>query len=209
MMKLRDLEIALQSMERASEHQVMLESYPTPANIAAAILFSAHMEHEDIHEKVVCDLGCGDGIFAHGAALLGAEQVLGIDLHSKALKAARRNSSLLGTAKVNFVLGDVNALTLRNPVDTVVSNPPFGTKKRGADLEFLRKATSIAEVVYSIHLAGDSNRKFLSDAIRKMGGSVTQIETFQFPIPKIYEFHRKAKHLVKVDLYRIIMTECE
>lgn len=208
-LKLRDLEIALQSMERTSEHEVSLESYPTPANIAAAILYAAQMEHNDIEGKVICDLGCGDGIFAHGAALLGAAQVIGIDLHSKALKAARRNSSLFETAKVNLVLGDVNALTFRMPIDTVVSNPPFGTKKRGADLEFLRKAISIAKVVYSIHLAGETNRKFLSDAIRKLGGSVAQIETFQFPIPKIYEFHRKSKHLVSVDLYRITIDERE
>lgn len=208
-LRLRDLEIALQSMDRVSEHEVSLESYPTPASIAATILFAAQMEHDDIRGKIVCDLGCGDGVFAHGAALLGATQVIGIDLHSKALKAAQENSSLLGTTKVDLVLGDVTSLALRKPIDTVVSNPPFGTKKRGADVEFLRKAVSIANVVYSIHLAGETNRKFLSEVIRELGGSVTQIETFQFPIPKIYEFHRKARHLVSVDLYRIVKNECE
>jgi len=207
--KLRDLEIALQEMERITEHEVSLESYPTPANIAATILYAAHMEHDDIENKIICDLGCGDGVFTIGAALLGAGQVIGIDLHSKALKAARRNSLLFETAKVNLVLGDVNSLALRNPIDTVVSNPPFGTKKRGADLEFLRVAISIAKVVYSIHLAGETNRKFLSDAIGRLGGSISQIETFQFPIPKIYKFHRKNKHLVNVDLYRITVNESE
>lgn len=207
-MRLRDLEIALQSMERVSEHEVSLESYPTPADIAAPILYSAEMEHGDIIGKTVLDLGCGDGIFALGAAILGAKRVVGIDLQCKTLKAARRNFSLLGTeGKVSLVLGDVASLSLRIPVDTVVSNPPFGTKKRGADVEFLKTAVSIAKVIYSIHLAGEKNRQFLSMKIKELGGTVTQIETFEFPIPKLYKFHKKAKHLVKVDLYRINVEE--
>ncbi len=203
-MRLRDLEIELQQMNRHTEHEVSLESYPTPAPIAAAILFAAEMEHSDIHDKTVLDLGCGDGIFALGAALLGARCVLGIDLQSKALKAARENSTRLGIHdKVDLVLGDVSSLELLGTVDTVMSNPPFGVKNRGADLRFLKKAISVARVTYSIHLAGDKNRAFLEHKIEALGGNVTQIETFQFPIAKIYEFHRKMKHLTKVDLYRI------
>ncbi|MFW9956089.1 MAG: METTL5 family protein [Candidatus Thorarchaeota archaeon] len=202
----------LQTMERLDEYDhssYKLESYPTPANIAATILYAAEVEHNDVNGKVVCDLGCGDGVFAHGAALLGARRVIGVDLHHKALKVARRNSSLLGTEnKVDLVLGDVNSPTLRRAIDTVLSNPPFGVKKRGADLEFLGTAISIAKVVYSIHLAGPDgkNRAFLSSKIEELGGSVTQVETFQFPIKPIYERHQKQRHLINVDLYRI---ECE
>ena len=203
-MRLRDLEMQLQSMERIKEHEVSLESYPTPANIAAAILYAAEMEHGDIIGKTVCDLGCGDGVFAFGAALLGANRVIGIDLYRKALKVAQRNSIALGTEnEVEFVLGDVSSLTFREPVDTVVSNPPFGVKKRGADIVFLRTAISSARVIYSIHLAGEKNRLFLDRSIERLGGTVTQVETFEFPIPKIYEFHRKAMHQTKVLLYRI------
>ena len=209
-MRLRDLEIQLQSLERIKEHKVSLESYPTPANIAAAIIYAAEMEHGDIVGKTVCDLGCGDGVFAIGAALLGANRVIGIDLYSKALKAAKRNSTRLGTEDtVNLVLGDVSSLTFRGHVDTVVSNPPFGVKKRGADIGFLKTAISSAQVIYSIHLAGEKNRRYLKRIIERLGGTVTQIETFEFPIPKIYEFHRKAKHLTRVDLYRISTDECE
>jgi predicted RNA methylase len=209
-LRLRDLEIALQTLERVQEHDVSLESYPTTASIAAAIVYAAEMEHGDIAGRTVCDLGCGDGVFAFGAALAGARRVIGIDLQSKALKAAQRNSTLLGTEdRVDLVLGDVSSLTLREPVDTVISNPPFGVKKRGADSEFLRTALSISRVTYSIHLAGEKNRTFLERLINGLGGNVTQIETFEFPIPKIYEFHRKFKHLTRVDLYRISIDERE
>lgn len=209
-MRLRDLEIQLQSLERITDHKVSLESYPTPASIAATIIYAAEMEHGDIVGKTVCDLGCGDGVFAIGAALLGANRVIGIDLYSKALKAAKRNSTRLGTEDtVNLVLGDVSSLTFGEHVDTVVSNPPFGVKKRGADIGFLKTAISSAQVIYSIHLAGEKNRQYLKRVIQRLGGTVTQIETFEFPIPKIYEFHRKAKHLIRVDLYRISTDECE
>ncbi|MHA1652493.1 MAG: METTL5 family protein [Candidatus Thorarchaeota archaeon] len=207
-MKLRDLEIALEAIERRSERELRLEDYPTPATIAAAIIYAAQMEHGDIVDKVVCDLGCGDGVFALGAALMGAHRVIGVDIQSKALKVCQRNSKLLGTdGTTDWVLGEVSSLEFRETIDTVVSNPPFGVKKRGADLVFLRKALSIARVTYSIHLAGEKNRQFLTRNIEKLGGIVTQVETFEFPIRRLFEFHRKERHMTRVDLYRIEMKE--
>jgi putative methylase len=91
----------------------------------------------------------------------------------------------------------------------VVSNPPFGVKKKGADLRFLKKAISVANVTYSIHLAGDKNRAFLEEEVEKLSAKVTQIETFQFPIGKLYDYHRKRVHIIDVDLYRICSKECE
>ncbi|MCK4279043.1 MAG: 50S ribosomal protein L11 methyltransferase, partial [Candidatus Thorarchaeota archaeon] len=158
----------------------------------------------------VFDLGCGDGIFAIGAALLGARKAVGVDVQRKALKASQRNSNLLGTEDTtNWVLGDVANLALKEPIDTVLSNPPFGVKKRGADLRFLRKAISIARVTYSMHLSGEKNRVFLRNAVEDLGGVVTQIERFEFPIPRIYKFHRKERHMITVDLYRIRNVDCE
>jgi putative methylase len=90
-----------------------------------------------------------------------------------------------------------------------VSNPPFGVKKRGADLRFLKKAVSIADVIYSMHLAGDKNRTFLKNEIEKLGARIAQLETFQFPIGRLFEYHKKQKHMVDVDLYRICTNECE
>jgi putative methylase len=207
-LRLRDLEILLQSIERMEEYEVSLEQYPTPADIAAAILFAAHMEHDDIQNRTVCDLGCGDGIFANGAALLGASRVVGLDVQSKALKVSRRNSASLGTDNTtDWVLGDVTSFEMLGSFDTVVTNPPFGVKKRGADLSFLRKAISIANVTYSMHLAGEKNRAFLESKIKDLGGTITQVETFEFPISRLYRFHRKRKHLVGVDLYRICRQE--
>ena len=202
--------MALESIQRTDEYDVKLEQYPTPANIVSAILFSAQMEHGDITDKTVFDLGCGDGIFALGAALLGARRVVGIDVQSKALKASHTNSRLLEIEDtVDWVLGDISSLQLQCLVDTVVSNPPFGVKNRGADMRFLKKAISIADVTYSIHLAGEKNRIFLLKEIEKLNAMVTQIETFQFPIKKLFDFHKKEIHMVDVDLYRISSKKSE
>ncbi len=209
-LRLRDLEIALESIQRTNEYDVKLEQYPTPASIVSAILFSAQMEHGDITDKTVFDLGCGDGIFALGAALLGAQRVVGIDVQSKALKASQMNSRLLEIEDtVDWVLGDVSSLQLQCLVDTVVSNPPFGVKNRGADMRFLTKAISIADVTYSIHLAGEKNRTFLTKEIERLNATVTQIETFQFPIKKLFDYHKKEIHMVNVDLYRISSKKSE
>ena len=209
-MRLRDLEMTLESMKGLDGYDVSLEQYPTPAPIAAAVLYAAQMEHDDITDKTVCDLGCGNGIFAIGAALLGAKRAIGIDVQSKALKASQMNSRSLGTEDtVDWILGDVSSLQLQCQVDTVVSNPPFGVKKRGADLRFLKKAISIAEVIYSMHLAGDKNREFLKNEIEELGAEITQLETFQFPIGRLFEHHKKQKHIVDVDLYRICTSERE
>ena len=202
--------MALESMERLDKYDVLLEQYPTPAPIAASVLYAAQMEHNDIIDKTVCDLGCGNGIFAIGSALLGATRAIGVDVQSKALKASQMNSRSLGTEdSVDWVLGDVSSLQLRCLVDTVVSNPPFGVKMRGADLRFLKKAISIADVTYSMHLAGDKNRVFLKNEIEKLGARVAQLETFQFPIGRLFEHHKKQKHIVEVDLYRICTKERE
>ena len=203
-LRLRDLEIALESLQKLEEYSMPLEQYPTPAPIAASVLYAAEMEHKDIVNRTVCDLGCGNGVLAIGAALLGARRVIGIDVQSKALKASQMNSRMLGIDDiVDWVLGYVPSLQLCCPIDTVVSNPPFGVKNRGADLRFLKTAISIADVIYSMHLSSEKNRAFLSKEIESLGAAVTQLETFQFPIGRLFEHHKKTKHLVDVDLYRI------
>jgi predicted RNA methylase len=56
--------------------------------------------------------------------------------------------------QIDFVLCSCAeaAQQLRLRADTVIMNPPFGTKRKGADMEFLRAAFSLASrSVYSLH----------------------------------------------------------
>ena len=47
--------------------------------------------------------------------------------------------------QIDLLQADVSNLAkqLRHPVDTVIMNPPFGTRRKGADLDFLRAAFQV------------------------------------------------------------------
>ncbi len=70
-MRLRTLEIALEGLEGFGKPDARMEQYLTPAPLAARLLHHAHLLG-DIEGKAVCDLGCGTGVLACGAILLGA-----------------------------------------------------------------------------------------------------------------------------------------
>lgn len=171
-----------------------LEQYTTPATIAAELLHFAFMKGD--LEDTVYDLGCGTGILAIGAALLGAVGVVGFDIDGEALRVARQNAGNLN-ADVEFVCSRIEDIPGR--ADTVVMNPPFGAQVRGSDRPFLARAFELADVVYSVHNAGSYEfiKKFISPAV------ITERYNVGFPIKRTFKFHRKDIEIVDVEIYRI------
>lgn len=200
-MKRQQIEIALSRLKPSPSPELILEAYDLNPAAAAEILFLAETRYGDIKGRRVLDLGCGSGILAIGAALLGATDVLGIDINVESVKAAKDNARLAG-AKVVFVAGDIEAV--RGPFDVTVMNPPFGTRRRGVDVAFLRKAMTVSKRVYSLHKGGERNRGFLKSAVEEIGGKVDAVFEMEIEIARTYEFHRKRRYPVAVDLYRII-----
>lgn len=92
-----------------------------------------------------------------------------------------------------------------NCVDTVLTNPPFGTKNNaGVDITFLRAATRLARrAVYSFHKS--STRDFLIKTVQGWGYEVEVVAQMKFDIPKMYKFHKKDNVDVEVDLIRVIL----
>lgn len=90
-MKLRELISHLQRCSTWKKPNVELEQYPTPPEIAAHMLMAAEAEGDLGEDKLVADLGCGGGILGIGAACLGAEHVLLVDIDPKALEVAAEN----------------------------------------------------------------------------------------------------------------------
>ncbi len=170
------------------------EQYSTPATVAAELLHFAFMRG-DLTDTVF-DLGCGGGILAIGAKLLGAEKVIGFDDDSDALEIARANAELLGV-NVEFVCSSINDVC--GKTHTVVMNPPFGAQVKGNDRPFLRKALELSDVVYSIHNAGSIEfiKKFISPAV------ITDYRTIDFPIKRTFRFHTKDIQVIKAEIYRI------
>ncbi len=193
-MKQRKLEMLLEEIEGFAEPELELEQYPTPALLAAEILHFAYMQGD--LETSVQDLGCGTGILAIGAKLLGAEKAVGYDLDPKALKVANNNAEKLG-AEVEFVCSDVSEVT--EHVKTTLMNPPFGARVKGKDRPFLSAALRTSEVIYSIHNRGSLAfiQKFIKPAV------ITHSYVAKFPIKRTFDFHKKEREIIEVEIYRI------
>ena len=145
-MKLKHLEAMLGDVAPFARPKVELEQYPTSAHIAAQLLFAAEERFGDVAGRVVVDLGCGTGMLAIGASLLGAAHVVGVDVDADALAIAADNveenyEDVRPDGPLDLVRADVRDVSrLRLCADTVVMNPPFGTRRAGADVEFLQSA---------------------------------------------------------------------
>ncbi len=100
--------------------------------------------------------------------------------------------------------GDDDGLPIAsNCVDTVLTNPPFGTKHNaGIDLTFLRTAIRLAtKAVYSFHKSSTS--RYLIKAVESWGYEVEVVAQMKFEIPKMYKFHKQNEVDVEVDLIRV------
>jgi len=193
-----DLTIKLQQVMPHPEPQVALEQYTIPADLAADILFEACYVYDDIETKSVADLGTGTGRLALGASMLGAGYVVGIDLDHNSLRVASRNAKLLGIHP-DWVCGLVEGL--RGKVDTVLMNPPFGTKKQHADIHFLQIALALGTTIYSIHKS--STREYLTRWLQGRANKTERILSTKMEIPHQFSFHTKRSRKVEVDVFRI------
>jgi len=201
MMKKKQLSILLSQLAPSPKPRLKWEGYTLDSEAAAEMVYVASWVNDDISGKTVVDLGCGSGILAIAAALTGAEQVVGVDIDKEAVKIAKRNAEKVGET-IDLMISDIECI--RGHFDTTLMNPPFGTRKRGADVQFLKKALKISDVVYSLHKQSDSVRDYLKQKVPKTGGKIDQIREMEIVIHRTYNFHKKRNYSVKVDLYRIL-----
>ncbi len=211
----RRLEIALSGLRPHPEPDVSLEQYPLTAEAAATIVVWA-WDNGDIEGRSVCDLGCGTGILAIGAALSGAQKALGIDLDPSALSVARENINIAERAS-SVEIG--NRIELRQldvaevgpsttgSFDTVVQNPPFGVQRRSSDRVFIRKALEIAPRIYSLHKRNREVEDFIRTYVEQLGGRVEDKIAIDLALPHIFKFHRKPRRVVETNLFMIRRME--
>lgn len=216
-----DVEMLLSRVQPHPSPRPDLEQYTIPVDVAATVLYIAAYTYGDIVGKRVLDLGCGTGRLALGAAFLGAEEVVGVDLDKVAVKVALENAKRTRLkTRTQWLAGDIDAV--RGTFDTVVQNPPFGVQKRQADRRFLQKALETARTVYSLHnsprrgkgvvkklrgnragLASAVSSSFLERFIAGHGGRVKAVYPMLMTIPHMFDFHTKRKREFPVDLYVI------
>ncbi|XP_062090841.1 uncharacterized protein LOC133797072 isoform X1 [Humulus lupulus] len=204
-MKLKQLEGLVGSLQQFSNPKVELEQYPTGPHIASRMLFTAENSFEDVSSKVVADFGCGCGTLGTAAALLGAEHVIGIDVDSQALEIASLNAEDL-ELDIDYVQCDIRNLVWRGQnIDTVVMNPPFGTRTKGADMDFLCMALKVAsQAVYSLHKTSTRDHVKIA-ALRDFNASSAEVLCeLRYDVPRLYKFHKKKEVDIAVDLWRFV-----
>lgn len=204
LVKQKQMEIILSSLAPHPRPKLKFETYVLDSKSASYVLSIAGYVYNDVVDKKIVDLGCGTGVLAIGAALIGAKFTVGVDMDRDSIQVAKENASKVGV-DVNYVAGDIEVI--HNSFDTVLMNPPFGSWSRGADVNFLAKAVDISAITYSLHKRSPGNRSFLTKKISSLGGTVDRIFEVEIRLPKTYRFHKKKNYLVKADLYRIQRVE--
>ncbi|KAL0482657.1 hypothetical protein AKO1_014348 [Acrasis kona] len=167
-------------------------------------------------------------MLAIGCAILGASRVTGIDVDPDALDVAKHNimecgvhdtidliqidaQSFEDTIKARLIKKETDNEGLnsnfkkkhpKNMFDTVVLNPPFGTRIKGADMQFLKIATELTnKAVYSLHKT--STREFVTTKATQWGFSVEVVAELKYDLEKSMSFHKKVSKPIEVDLIRL------
>lgn len=192
-MNKKQLAVQLSKLQQIKNPNVSLEQYQTESEIAAEVLWSAYMNN-DVQNKVVADLGCGNGILGIGALLLGAKEVFFVDIDNNSLAVAKKNIESLKLKNAVIIRSPVEEFNQK--VDTVIQNPPFGVQREHADKSFLEKAMHIADAVYSFHKI--ESKTFVEAIARGNNFKVVKIYKFQFPIKKTLFFHKKEEYLIDI-----------
>jgi putative methylase len=192
------------------------------AKTAAELLYLAAYTYGDIIGKTIVDLGCGSGRLAIGSAILGATDVVAVDIDRVAIRTASINAKRLHADHcVQWIAADLSAV--HGNFDTAIQNPPFGVQQAKADRVFLQKALEVGRRIYSLHRSSRANILTLKKASRKQtsssilvppspfikrfieraGASIKAVYGMKTRIPRMFDFHTKPKHEFFVDLYII------
>lgn len=97
----------------------------------------------------------------------------------------------------------------RKTFDTVLMNPPFGTKNNaGIDMKFLMSAFNLARnAVYSLHKT--STRKFIQRKANELGINAEVIATLRYNLDSTYKFHKQTTVDIEVDCWRFDVSKLD
>ena len=208
-MKLRELESHLQEVDVFEKPKVLLEQYPTRPHIAACMLHTIDSTFDDIDGKMIADLGCGCGVLSIGSVMLNAQLTIGIDLDTEALETFQENiHSFEMQDNIDMVQADVTNENgpleqMYKKFDTVVMNPPFGTKhNKGIDMVFVKQGLRLARnAVYSLHKTS-TREHILKKAKEDWNVDVKVIAELRYDLPATYKHHKKSSVDIEVDFIR-------
>jgi predicted RNA methylase len=233
-MKLKELQSRLEQVETFDKPKIQYEQYITTPHLASQIVYNIDQMYDDLNGKIVCDLGCGTGMLSIGCSFMMANYILGIDIDSDALSICRKNLDffdLYDSTSIDLLQTDVKQLNrynfkFDNYFDTLVMNPPFGTKNQklesniqdledeklknlGVDLIFLKMASKLTNnSIYSIHKS--VTRNYIKNIAKKWNLNMEVVCQLKYNIPKIDTRNRRLEKTandkdVEVDFLRFTL----
>jgi putative methylase len=209
-MSRKQLAILLSKLKPFENPKINLEQYPSDSEEISKILWQAYM-FGHIEGKMILDAGCGTGIIGIGAMLLDAKKVIFLDVDTEALDTLKKNISLaeelcgekIKTNSYEIINSDYLTYDFSGiKIDTIIHNPPFGTRNEHSDLNFLKKSFSVANAVYSLHKA--STKNYLQKAIERESFRIFYEYEFSYPLKNTYTQHTK-----KIQRIESICFGCE
>ena len=115
-----------------------------------------------------------------GAVLMGAKSAILVDSDEESCAVSTRNAESLGISNsvriINSKIGEKNIEF--NETDLVISNPPWGTQKKGSDRVFLQEIISIGAVAHLMH---SSRATHIRNFFNEFDGLLKNTETSTSP----------------------------
>mgnify|MGYP002628748734 CR=1 FL=1 len=194
-----NLAVMLSKLRTFDNPKSELEQYPTDSEVAAEILWFAHLNN-DIYDKTVADLGAGTGTLGIGCLLLGAKKVYFIEKDPEAIEILKENIKTQDfDGEYEIINSDIRSF--HEDVDLVVENPPFGTQEDHADKLFLERAVTITNTVYTYHKL--STEAFIHSFTKSHSFKITHFFKLKFPLKKTMKHHKKQIEYIDVGCWRI------
>ena len=124
----------------------------------------------------------------------------GIDVDEESLETAWVNRGKLELTNIDFIRMDLRTLNVNMPFDTVVMNPPFGTRNAGIDTAFVEKAMDNSKVVYSLHKT--NTREHFVRLAKAKNFTFQVVAELKYDIPKTFKHQKERSKDIAVDLLR-------
>jgi putative methylase len=181
---------------------VDFEQYPTPTEIAVR-LATAALEAGGEGPSAYADLGSGTCRLTAALALLGASRVVAVEYDQRLCPLCRGALESLGLGnRVAVTCSFLNSTSgpLRpGAFDVIVSNPPFGVHRRGADREFLIYALRLKPRA-AFFILKSGNLRFHERLASSMGYHTRLLWTDYIPLSASMPHHRSRIRRVRVDI---------
>jgi putative methylase len=206
-MRQRQLAMLLSRLPLIENPLLSLEQYPTEGDLASRWIYKIY-ERGDIVDRVIADLGSGNGILGFACALMGAKAVKMIEMDGASIDVISSNKELLRSELENIGYPTIDIFNHRVTSElpdelqsnTIIMNPPWGRQTKGADRPFLEAAfNSNAEV---IHLMHSSDVKHPLAMAEESGWMVEHILDADFRIRATFHHHKNPIRTSKATCWR-------